>query len=81
MNNRLNKNGSPRRIVYEPDASYKRRVWFVKKYDGKGGTGEAVRLSNIWVNMILLHCRYPDKLEKIVHTALKSMGKQNNIRV
>lgn len=85
MSNRLNKSGDPRRMVYEPDASYKRRVWFVKKYGGGGGVSEAVRLSNIWVNMILLHCRYPEKLEKMVHTALKGMGngmgKQNNIRV
>lgn len=77
MVNNNGKNGGIVRGKYEPEASYKRRVWFVRKYDergGKGGKEEALRLAGIWVSMILLRCRYPEKLEKIIHGALKDMG-------
>lgn len=83
-NKNLNGNGLVKRTKYEPDESYRRRVWFVKKFIKNGGKDvEGIRLSNIWVNMILLKCRYSDELEKIVHKALKSMNgaRLNNIRV
>lgn len=70
----VNKKINVIRGKYEPEASYKRRLWFVQKYNGKGGKIEALRLAGIWVSMILLKCRYPEKLEKIVYGALKDMG-------
>lgn len=62
-----------KRRDYETTESYNRRVWFVKHYNGKGGNIEGERLARIWVNMILLHCRYPTKLESVIHTELKKM--------
>ena len=77
-----NKNGngnkdSIKRRLYETNESYSRRVWFVKQYKGTGGLTEGVRLANIWINMILLHCRYPEKLEKIIHSQLNKMNGVN----
>ena len=81
----MNKNGKPRRYDWETEKRYERRVWFVEKYvkviangnrkNEKSGT-EAIRLANIWVNMILLHCRYPEKLEKKIYENLKRMEKR-----
>lgn len=72
----LNKNGKPRRKDWETDESYNRRVWFVTNYLKNIGNGKgqnAIRLANIWVNMLLLHCRYPEKLEEIIYSAVKKM--------
>ena len=70
----MNKNGKPRRKDWETNESYNRRVWFVKAYSkiDKKDLKEAVRLANIWVNILLLHCRYPDKLEQKIYAIVKS---------
>ena len=79
----MNKNGKPRSKEWETDESYNRRVWFVNRFKNKNGNGgnvvgdvkEAVRLANIWVNMLLLHCRYPEKLEKMIYAVVKNNKK------
>ena len=67
-------NNKIRKKDWETDERYNRRVWFIKKY--KGNKKESVRLSNIWVNMLILHCRYPDKLEKIIYKHLSNINKK-----
>jgi hypothetical protein len=50
-----------KRNIDETNESYNRRVWFVSqiKPKTKKDYDEAIKLSNIWVNAILLGCIYP----------------------
>ena len=57
-----------KRNVNEVNESYNRRVWFIKQMNPKTSNEklEAIQLSQIWVNTILLHCIYPiDAMTKI----------------
>ena len=64
--------------TFETDANYQKRKWFVKKYlkyNKKETETEAERLSNIWINMMTLKCRYPIPLESKIHNFIKSSKK------
>ena len=56
----------------EVNESYNRRVWFVKEFKPKNKSEleEAIKLSNIWVNTLLLGCIYlitaMNKIKKIL---------------
>lgn len=52
------------RNEYEPNASYNRRVWFINQMNIKteNDKKEAIKLSNIWTNMVLLHCIYSNEV-------------------
>ena len=63
---------------FETDSHYQKRKWFAKeylKYNKKETEIEAERLSNIWINMMTLKCRYPPPLESKIHNFIKSSKK------
>ena len=53
------------RNLYETNNSYMRRVWFVNQYSPKTNHEliKAITLSNIWINMLILKCKYDKKIE------------------
>jgi hypothetical protein len=60
---------------YETTSSYNKRQWFVKQYllyNPKVDEEEAARLSNIWINMITLGCRYPADVEQEIKKFLEA---------
>ena len=60
---------------YETNESFQKRKWFVSnylKYNPKSKESEAVRLSNIWINMITIGCRYPQPIESKIYSFLKT---------
>ena len=50
-----------KRNLDETDESYRRRIWFISEIKPKTSLEyeEAIRLSNIWVNVLFLKCVYP----------------------
>lgn len=70
MNKKYNAN--VKRNEDETNESYNRRVWFISEVKPKTQKEyeEAIKLSNIWVNTILLECIYPvttmNKIKKIL---------------
>lgn len=63
---------------FETDINYEKRKWFIKNYKktfSKDSEEEAERLSEIWINMTILKCRYPDALEKKIYNFLKNVNK------
>jgi len=52
-----------KRNIDEINDSYNRRKWFIKEMKPKTQKEieNAINLSNIWVNTILLGCKYPPK--------------------
>lgn len=66
MNNKISRN------IDETDESFMRRKWFINemKPKTKHELNEAIRLSNIWVNTVILGCVYPilvmNKIKKIL---------------
>ncbi len=63
----------------EVDESYKRRKWFIGEITPKTKKEyeEAIKLSNIWINMKYLGCRYPTEAEKKVENILKGSSMNN----
>lgn len=63
-----------KRNVDEVNESYRRRIWFVKIYNPKTKKEleEAIRLSNIWINALLLHCVYPMYIMNDIKKILKN---------
>lgn len=57
----MNTANNIRRNLNETEESYNRRVWFINEMKPKTNKDfyEAIKLSNIWVNTILLGCIYP----------------------
>jgi hypothetical protein len=61
---------------FETDHNFQKRKWFVKNYlktNPKNEELEAIKLSEIWINMTDLKCRYPPALEKRVYQFLKNV--------
>lgn len=64
---------------FETDAHYQKRKWFIKnysKYQPKDTEAEAERLSNIWMNMVTLKCRYNKPIESKIYNFLKESKKK-----
>ena len=63
---------------FETDTNCEKRKWFIKNYKKvfpKDSEDEAERLSEIWINMTILKCRYPEALEKKIYNFLKNVNK------
>jgi len=58
----------------ETEESYNRRVWFISEIKPKTQNEyeEAIRLSNIWINMIILKCIYPIDVMNRIKIILKN---------
>lgn len=67
------------RNLDETNESYEKRKWFIGTYAPKTPKefDKAVQLSNIWVNMLYLKCRYPDKTEKEIANVIKKSANFN----
>jgi len=61
-----------KRNLDETNESYNRRVWFINEIKPKTNKeyNEAIRLSEIWVNTILLGCIYPTTVMNKIKTIL-----------
>jgi len=64
----------------ELDENYNKRIWFIKEIDPKTkkDTENAIRLSNIWINIISLKCIYPLQVMHTIHDILKNTNKKMN---
>ena len=58
----------------EVDESYERRKWFINeiKPKTKEQYNEAIILSNVWINMLLLGCIYPKNIIDKIKIILKN---------
>ena len=68
--------------IFETEESYLKRKWFIGNYlkyqnNNKSSENDAERLSKIWVNMIMLHCRYPPSIEKQIYTFIQTINASN----
>ncbi len=56
----------------ETNESFNRRVWFINEIKPKTQKekDESIKLSNIWVNSILLGCIYPVNVMNIIKKIL-----------
>ena len=68
----MNKYGPIKRNIDEIDEKYNKRIWFIKKMNPKSKKDfeNSVRLSNIWVNSLYLHCIYPLKTMNTIKNIL-----------
>jgi len=72
---------------FETEESYLKRKWFISNYSkyqskispNKINEKEAERLSKIWVNMIILHCRFPPSIEKQIYTFIQTINASNQV--
>jgi len=79
MNNTKNNSNNLSKNIYETNESYRKRQWFVinyLQYDKTTTVPEAIRMANLWINMINLGCRYPEPLERKIQQFMKYANKE-----
>jgi ribosomal protein S6 len=79
---RLGKNGLHKLKfnIDETIENYYKRWWFISNISPKNISefNEAVRLSNIWINMIVLKCKYNQNLEHLIFNIINSFKNNSN---
>lgn len=63
--------------------NYCKRWWFISnlKPKTKNEYDDLIRLSNIWINMITLKCKYVESIEKKILNIVKSFETSNNLKI
>ena len=71
-----------KRYEYETDEVFQIRVLFITLLEPKTDTSfkEAEMLSNIWISMLFLKCKFPKEIEDRVDKILKKKSKLLELR-